>query len=364
MRVRSFSLPVAVMAICALSCLAVMTPATLLNAAPFDAATVPADATWLMHLDMDAARSSTVVQRAYERMLTMHPYAGTMFDMAVKMTGSDPRKDLAGATVYGFDTDKRNGVMVVRGRMNRDHLTRMVEKAPDHKTMEHGNRTLHAWTHKRGHGGRPETLVGGFYADDVIVMARSEAHVKTAFDLLDGKGPAVAAESPLAGRVRPGSIVVARAAAVDPNTKCPVLREGRSFRVAMGEHEGRSFYRARLTMESKAAAASVEDVIKGFVALVRLRWGKDEAAQTMAAAVKTEIDGDTCEIAWDASADDVWKLVSKAADEWEKRHRDRRSGGATGCPACGKSGCEGCSKHGDSPKLKAGADKPLRDDEF
>ena len=348
---------------CCSSCLAVLV-ALPLAAAPLDPAVVPGDAVWLMHLDMDAARASTVMKRVHDRVLAMHPHAGTMFEMAAKMTGSDPRKDLAGVTVFGFDTNKRNAVMVVRGRANREFLTRMVEKAPDHRTMEHQGRTLHSWTHKRGHGGHAETLVGGFFADDVIVIARSEAHVKNAFDVLDGKQPAVAADSPLAGRVRPGSILVARAAAVNPDTKCPVLRQGKAFRVALGEHEGTSFYRARLAMDSSGAAGNVEGVVKGFVSLVMLRWGEQESVKAMAAAVQTAVEGDTCDIAWDGSAEEVWKIFSKVADEWEKRQRDRRSGGKDGCPACGKSGCPGCPRDGGPSTLKKGAEKPLRDDEF
>ena len=135
-----------------------------LAAAPLDLTAVPADAKWLMHVDMDAARDSVVVQRAGERMLKMHPHAG---------------------------------------------------------------------------------------------------------------------------RVRPGSIVVARATAVDPDTKCPVLKQGKGFRVAMGEHDGKSFYRARLEMASPAAADDVVDVVKGFTALASLRWGGEADAMKLVDAAKT-----------------------------------------------------------------------------
>lgn len=333
-----------------------------LAAAPLDLSAVPADAVWMMHLDMDAVRESTVVKRVYERAMKMHPHAATMIELAVKMTGSDPRKDLDGVTLYGFDTDKRNGVMVLRGSVNRDVLTRMVEKAADHRTMEHGGRTLHAWTHKRG--GRSEPVAGAFFSDDVVVVSRLESHVKTAIDVLDGKKTSVGEDSPLAGRVRPGSILVARASDVAPETKCPVLRQGRSFRVAIGEHDGRSFYRARLRMESDTAAGHVESVVKGISSLVALRWGDDAVAVALASATRTTVEGDTCEIAWDASADDVWQVVSKAADAWEKRMKDRWSGKKADCKACGKDGCEGCQNQGDSSKLEKPAEKPLRNDEF
>jgi hypothetical protein len=303
---------------------------------------------------MDAARESVVVQRTWERMLKMHPHAGGMMDMVTRMTGMDPRKDLRDATAYGLDTEKRNGVLIVRAKANREFLTRMVEKAADHKTIKHGDHTLHAWTHKRGRHAGP--VVGAFHKDDVMVFARTEAAVASGLDVLDGRKAAVNGDAPLAGRVRPGSIVVARATAVDPDTKCPVLKQGKGFRVALGEHDGKSFYRARLEMASSAAADDVVDVVKGLTALASLRWGGEAETMKLVDGVKTVVTGDTCTISWDANAEQVWKVVERAADGWEKRLRGRRGDG----------GRWGSSK-GECPMMKgnkAEAEKPLREDEF
>jgi len=309
-------------------------------AKPVSLATVPADAVWMMHLDMDAARASTVVRRMYERAMALHPRAEAMLTMAIGMTGMDPRKDLHDVTVYGRDTDKRNAVMVVRGKANRALLEKMVEKARDHRTMEHGGRTLHSWTHRGRRGDKGETVVGAFQADDRMVFARSADAVRMALDVLDGLKAAYG-QGPLAGGVKSGSILVARAAAVDPETECPVLRQGRGYRVAAGEFEGRSFYRAKLDMKSVEAADLAEDVVKGFEAVVRLRWGGDDDAMTLLSGLRTETDGETCRISWDAAADDVWKAMDRAVSQWERKHRRSGSKGKA-CPACGEDGCAGC----------------------
>lgn len=325
--------------------------AARINAAPLDLAAVPADAKWLMHLDMDAARNSVVVQRGGERMMKKNPQAGVMVDVVSQMVGMDPRKDLRDLTAYGVDTDKRNGVMIVRAKANREFLTRMVEKAADHKTMKHGDYTLHAWTHKRdGHSG---PMVGAFYKDDVMVFARTEAAVKSALDVLDGRQAAVTGNAGLAGRVRPGSIVVARATAVDPGTRCPVLKQGQGFRVALGEHEGKSFHRARMDMTTPAAADDVENVIKGFTSLAGLQWGGEadvmKEVAKLVGTTKAVVDGATCTISWDADAEEVWKVVERAYDSLEKRNLGRRDG----------RDCQDCGKGGDSK-----AEAPLREEEF
>lgn len=322
------------------------------SAEPANLAAVPADAVWMMHLDMDAARESTVVRRLHDRALAMHPQLEAMITMAKAMTGMEPRKDLHDATVYGLDTDKRNGVMVVHAKANRPLLEKMVEKARDHRTMEHEGRTLHSWTHRGRKGDKGETVVGAFHADDRMVFARSADAVKMALDVLDGRKPAYR-EGPLAGGIKPGSILVARAGAVDPQTKCPVLRQGRGFRVAAGEHDGKSFYRAKLDMKSAEAAGLAEDVVDGLEAVVRLRWADDAEAMKLVSGLRAETSGDTCTISWDAAADDVWRVVDKAATEWERKHRRSK---AKECGACGKDGCAGC----DACPFGGGAD-PKKD---
>jgi hypothetical protein len=164
--------------------------------------------------------------------------------------------------------------------------------------------------------------------------------------------------------------MVARASAVDPNTKCPVLKSGEAFRAALGEHEGRSFYRAKLEMKSAAAAAQAQDVSRGFASLASLRWDDDEAVMAVVTGVETTVEGDTCMITWDAPADAVWKVVEKAADAWEQCRREgrRHAGrGAGGCRACGAEGCQGCESGGCPLRGRDAAgevERPLGDDEF
>lgn len=355
-------------------CAAALAWAAVATAAPLDLAAVPAKAQWLMHFDMDAARESTVVKRAWERVVKMHPHAEPMLKMGAGMMGMDLQKDLRDVTAWGVDTDKRNGVMIVRAKANREFLERMVEKAPDHETMEHRKYTLHSWTHKGWKGHKGKKVVGAFHRDDVIVFAQGPEQVEAALDVLDGEMPSAVGEGPLAGRVRPGSIIVARAAAVDPDTKCPVLKQGRSFRVAMGESDGTSFYRARLEMQSDEAADDLEDVIEGMEALARLRFGDDAAVIKLVEGLEMKTQGSTCTVSWDAPADEVWAVMEKMAKHWEQKQREwmRAHGGKRGCACgdrcgCGKSGCKGCDKCPAECPIKGGRPKnegALRDDEF
>ena len=332
-------------------------------AAPLDLAIVPANARWMMHVDMEAARGSVVLQRGWEKALKMHPHLEQMAGMAAGMIGTDPRKDVRDVTVFGVDPDKMKGAMVIRGRMNRALLEKMAEKAPDHKTMQHRGHVVHSWTQNRDKPFNPAgPAFGAFFKDDVLVLARSEAVVKGALDTLDGTAAGVGEKSPLAGRVRPGSIMVARAVAVDPKTRCPVLKSADGFRVAIGEFEGKSFYRAKLDMKSAAAAGDARNVVTGMESLATLRWGDDAAVMRLVSGLETAVEGDTCTISWDATATEVWEVMDKAADEWmRKRAQWRHRGGRHGKAAA--KDCDGkCPLEGMSPGT--GREPPLRDDEF
>jgi hypothetical protein len=318
--------------------------ASLASAEPLDLGRVSAKAIWLMHADMDAARESTVMRRMVERAMQKYPQFEGMLSMAATMTGMDLRKDLHDVTVYGLDTDKKNGVMIVHADANRKFLEKMVEKARDHETMKHRGYTLHKWTHKGWKGRGSETVAGAFFKDD----------------------------SPLAGRTRPGSILVGRASKVDPDTKCPVLKQGEGFRVAMGESDGKSFYRARLDMVSADAADLAEDVAEGLAATLALGLGKEPGVMKLVEGIETTTAGTTCMIAWDADADDVWEVAEAMVEKIEAKMAARRKqwgGRKSGCGDCGQDGCE----KGTCPMEKErGADqerddedrRPFRDDEF
>ncbi len=338
---------------------AVSSLAAVAVAEPLDTSRVPDKAVWLMHADMDAARESTVLKQMEARILKKFPHAEGMMAMCAGMIGMDIRKDLHDMTVYGLDTDKQNAVMIVHARVDRKKLEAMVVKAPGHKTMEYRDYTLHAWTHKGWRQSEGKPVVGAFHDDTTMVFARTKEQVEMAIDVLDGKQSNVGEEGPLAGRVRPGSILVARASKVNPDTKCPVLRQGEGFRIAIGEYEGTSFYRALLEMKSAEAAEQAQTVTEGLVALGSLRFSGEDDVMKLVKAVETSTRGDECMISWDANADDVWKVIERVAEKMEAKMAERKEQWSR--MQAGK-GERSAKKH--SGKTAPKAEKPFSDDEF
>ncbi len=333
------------------------------NAAPLDTGHVPAKAVWLMHLDGDAIRGSMVVEQMQARVMKKHPQLEGFMAMGAAATGMDIRKDIHGVTVYGLDTDKHNAVMIVHANADRKKLEAMVAKAPGHQTMEYRGYALHAWTHKGWRQSEGKPVVGTFYDDSTMVFARTREQVEMALDVLDGKRDSINEKSPLAGRVLPGSILVGRASAVNPETKCPVLKEAKGFRVAMGESDGTSFYRAKLEMKSSEAATQAKAVTEGLVALASLSFATEADVMKLVSGLETVTRGDTCLISWDADAKDVWKVTEKVADKIEakieaKMEQRRQQWGHK------DSGKKDAAAKKPEKKSSPKAEKPFRDDEF
>ena len=148
---------------------------------------------------------------------------------------------------------------------------------------------------------------------------------------------------------------MARASAIDPKTRCPVLKQAESFRVALGENKGQSFYRARLMMKSTVAVDQVKAIAEGFRALVSLRTARTQAMKLING-LKVSGEGTKLNIRWSASADDVWSAIEKAAKKWAEHHKGKMHG----CPMCSCATGK-CPLHGDAHKAKP---RTHDDDEF
>jgi hypothetical protein len=324
------------------------------QAAPLDTKNVAADAKWVVHVDVDVVRDSTVVKRAFETCPLLKNNSGKWFDKIRDKIGVDLRKDLHGITLYGRDTEKTHGVAIVFATVNQKLLLDKAAKAADHKVTKHGAIDIHSWTEK--HGAKSHAAAGAFYKPDVLVFARSVEGVAAAIDVLDGKSPGIAdRKSPLAGRVHAGTSFLARAIAIPANVRCPVLKQAESFRVSLGEHDGKSFYRAIVVMKSPEAAAQVKAITDGLKAIVSLKFSDDADIMKLVDGLKATAKDNIVRVRWNASADDVWTVLDKLA---KKAAEHMKKGGT--CPLFkdGKGGCPFAPGGAKAGKCPAGCQCP------
>lgn len=143
-----------------LSAVIVLGLSPLLNAGPLDLKQISGDAKWVVHVDMDSLRESTVVQKAHELAEPSHRETRDRALAIAGLFGANPRQHLHGITLYGGMLGKPEGVMIVHSDFNRGLLEGTIKLA--------------------------------FYRTNVLVVGSTEDELERGLDVLDGKRPGLA----------------------------------------------------------------------------------------------------------------------------------------------------------------------------
>jgi len=309
---------------------------TMVQAAPLNPKNVAEDAKWVVHVDVDAMRASYVVQQAYHEFMEKCPLgkiAAPIFDKSRELIGMDPRHDLQGMTLYGSQVGKEQGVLIVFANVDQKLLTEKVKKAREHKSSTYGSYEIHTWIHKDKRGERP--AAGAFFGDKGIVFSGSEAEVKAALDVLDGKKAGLKCEF-LAAEVPQGTTLLVRAAGIaDAKLPCKsqVAKQVEAVGVVMGENEKKSFLHVKLVAKSAEVAGLMGEVGEGIRALGMLHAIDCPKDKPLVENLKVTVSDKTVTVDSSAPAEAVWehmKADMKKAIErhgkmhkWREAHKDK-----------------------------------------
>ena len=131
----------------------VLGAASAVRAEPLDLKQVPADAQWLVHVNVDAMRASTLVQKAWPKCMEMHKAAEQRLQSLRDKFGINVCKDLHGLTAYARELGKHTGVLIVHAKFDLKLAEATAAKTTDHKIVKFDAYELHSWTEKH-HGQR------------------------------------------------------------------------------------------------------------------------------------------------------------------------------------------------------------------
>ena len=283
--------------------------AGLVRAEPLDLNQVSADAKWVAHIDVDAMRASAVLQKAHEQMLKKHPEAEKHLAKVREMWKFNPCTDMHGATFYDTQIKKGSGVAIVHAKVDQHMILEKAKRAPEHRASTYGKYELHSWTHAK-ESKHERSMTGTFYKPDVLVFGNSVEAVKAALDVLDGtKANIAGTDGPLAAKVPPGAMLVARAvdlSQADLPCKSPLVKEVDTLMMAVGENHGESFLVGKLTVKQPEIAQQMKAVADGFLAMTALTHGSDPNAMKLLGALKLTTTDKAITVEWRAPAEAVW----------------------------------------------------------
>ncbi len=244
-------------------------------AGPVNKNWIAGNATWYVHVDSEAAISSSLGQYvvANRGRLGLEGMDG------LRALGIDPFKDVKGVTIYDTDDNPDHAIVIASTTSAIEQLVDMLKSDPATRTMTVDGHAIIAFDDKGKTqywhirpGDAPDARVV-FISDDWKIVTDALKVVDGATTSLARVGPG----APLAGDAGSGSILFIRAAELpsnvknnpDPNASALLSQVG-GVQIDVGEREGEIFGEAQLFTASGEDAANMAQVAQGLLALGRM----------------------------------------------------------------------------------------------
>ncbi len=288
------------------------------------------DAKWVLHLDVSMLLSSRMGKAILDRMDDAG--ADRDIDEFAAFAGFDPREDLDAVTLWGSTYRPDGGVGIFHGTFDRDKLVKLVSQNDDYARSRHRGTTIHSWK-QDPEGKRDDGVRYGAIPDaGTVVIARNQAMVKVALDVLSGKADSLAAESALLPAARKGMFV--HIAALDLPNLARVAEDAawakmvRTASMSLGQADGKVFARARMDAGESETAKRLRQTAQGMLSLAHLAIRSAQEDEPMAALIvplldRVEIGGEglsvTAEI--EIKAGTLVEILGKLAEN-RRRRRD------------------------------------------
>jgi hypothetical protein len=281
----------------------------LAQAGPLDVKHVSADAKWLVHIDVDAMRSSTILQRTWKKAIDTQGQGNVAAQLAAirDQMCMDPTSDLHGILAYGSSPGSPEGILIVHAAVDQARFIEKVTKAPGYRTGNHRSFRWHGWVQSDG------PAMCAFFKPDLLVFAKTEPMLAKGLDVLDGKSQSVAAGHPLVAEPAPsGTMFLIRAiglAGAELPFKSPLITHCRALYVAFGEHQATSFSEVNLVVKSPETADRMRAILEGLRATALLHCEDRPSLMTLVNRTQVTISGSTVKAVTSAPVDDVWAAV-------------------------------------------------------
>lgn len=252
---------------------------------------IPADALWVLHLDMEKFVSSALFKLLIEdgRGIDIRKKTAPLSEK-LKL---DPFKDVRAVTVFGRGGAGEEPVVAVSGNFDKAHLIGLIKAESSTKETPYEKYTLYSWENKH---------FGVFVNDSLALISEKEADIKSALAALDGKAKKASA-SPLVARLQKesaGAIAVfaladiagltggAKGAAASREIPA-MLSQMQSATGAVSEADDKLNLKIEIATASDQVARNINQAITGIIAMLNLQLAAD--AQPFTRGIDVKADG-------------------------------------------------------------------------
>lgn len=283
------------------------------RAAPLQPERVPADATWMIHVDVDRLRDSMLWELLQPALGDNAAYRAKVRELE-EVSGATYPRDLHSLTLYGCDFTEQGVTLQIHAGADVDRILRLLKRNPRYRSYQVGNRLVFSWEDQ----GRQ--LFGCFYQGDRLVMGWSQKALEHALAVIDGREAGLKADSPLAGGLPPaaGPAPLLSMACLDLASlrqeglvKSPLLAPVHSAWMRLGDEGGIASVQARAQTDGPDSAEHLRVSVEGLKAIAALADtdGRDPQARVralLAQGISVTAGGAAVDLSWRANLKDLW----------------------------------------------------------
>jgi hypothetical protein len=252
--------------------------------AELNPAIVPADAKWVVHVDLAALRDTALGQKLIQYLPTMKL---TDESDAIRPNARKIMETVGTVTAFGSDLSGKpeavDGALVLQGTAD---LRKIAEGLAAQMSLTHPDDftevkdlPFEAYAISR------EVFVG-FPSEPIVLVSKSRAQLLQALEVFRGKSPSLAkSKSPLVGLLPTGRSYYLSGAAMLPanqqmfksnGPEARILQMAQSGSVAVGEERESAVARVKLVASSADVAGKLVKIVEGITAMVALAETNDE----------------------------------------------------------------------------------------
>lgn len=263
--------------------LAAFAAAITATAEPFSSRDVSDQAQWVAHVDFDRFNRTRVAEAVLERILASpeaHKYHTfkTIFRI-------DPQRDFHGLTAYGFSDGDKDAVVLLNADHDRQTILTLLKSNERYREALHRSYTLHQVEDDKKFDAQGNKEVGwvAFHGAKTAIYSKTQGHVRTALDVLDGKSPNLgAAEGSLTVPVETSffaaTVDIAGLAPRDPG-QAAFLKNAKSLALLLDEKGENVICSLAVTAVTEEAAVELTEAAQGLIAITKLSAKNDPGKQ-------------------------------------------------------------------------------------
>lgn len=259
-----------------------------LCARPFEAKQVPADAKWILHVDVDALQASKTWEM-FRGEIEQNLEIREKLQGVEMISGMKLPQDLHSITLFGSAFNEGVTVVIIEANADRERLIGLLSQNPSYASSKHGQHDVHAWEDNS------KQMYGGFQGTDRVVMGQSRESIVAALDVLDGKAQALQPGAALAGGSGAGVLLYVAGDQLSQlgeaqKARSPLINQVELAWLALSEQNEEIVLKAAIHSKTAEAAEQMRVSLEGIKAIIALAGAAQDAdppARTLTSALQS-----------------------------------------------------------------------------